>query len=58
MPDLSSAKVAGLDKDLGLTSQQYATCVAVLFAGYIALQIPSNMIVGKVRLYTCPLIGR
>ncbi|KLT44738.1 MFS general substrate transporter [Cutaneotrichosporon oleaginosum] len=47
--NLSSAKVAGIDKDLGLTTQQYATCVAVLFAGYVALQIPSNMIVGKIK---------
>ncbi|GMK56861.1 hypothetical protein CspeluHIS016_0307010 [Cutaneotrichosporon spelunceum] len=47
--NLSSAFVAGIAKDLGLSSQQYATSVAVLFAGYVALQIPSNMIVGKIK---------
>lgn len=43
-------------KDLHLTTQQYATAVAVLFAGYVALQIPSNMVASKVRLpglYIC-----
>lgn len=39
-----------------LTTQQYNTCVSVLFAGYVALQIPSNMIVGKITrpgIYIC-----
>lgn len=48
--NLSSAKIAGLTDDLGLTAQQYGTCVAVLFAGYISLQIPSNMIASKVGI--------
>ncbi|KAL1406413.1 hypothetical protein Q8F55_008112 [Vanrija albida] len=54
--NLSSAKIAGIATDLHMTTQQYATAVAVLFAGYVALQIPSNMIASKVRLpglYIC-----
>ncbi|WOO83942.1 putative transporterc [Vanrija pseudolonga] len=58
--NLSSAKIAGISKSLHLTTQQYATAVAVLFAGYVALQIPSNMIASKVRLpglYICVNAG-
>lgn len=31
-----------------MTAQQFSTCVAVLFAGYVALQIPSNMVANRV----------
>lgn len=47
--NIASAKIAGIDKDLGLSAVQYQTAVAILFAGYVALQIPSNMIVAKIK---------
>jgi MFS family permease len=34
---------------LGLVGEQFNTCISVLFAGYIALQIPSNLILTRVR---------
>jgi MFS family permease len=48
--------LAGIDVDLGLSPVQYQTAVAILFAGYVSLQIPSNMIVSKIKwpgLYIC-----
>ncbi|WVR00120.1 hypothetical protein IAU59_007262 [Kwoniella sp. CBS 9459] len=54
--NISSAKLAGIMEDIGLTTQQYNTCVAVLFAGYVSLQIPSNMIASKIAypgIYIC-----
>ena len=51
--NIASAKIAGIDKDLGLSAVQYQTAVAILFAGYVALQIPSNMIVAKIKWYVC-----
>ncbi|WVR07590.1 hypothetical protein IAU60_004632 [Kwoniella sp. DSM 27419] len=54
--NISSAKIAGIQKDIGLTVSQYNTCVAVLFAGYVALQVPSNMVASKVKypgIYIC-----
>lgn len=46
---LPNAALQGLEKDLGLVDQQYNTAISVLFAGYIGLQIPSNMLLTRVR---------
>lgn len=35
--------------DLGLTTTQYNTCVAVLFAGYVSLQVFSNIFASKIN---------
>lgn len=48
--NIASAKLAGITTDLGLSTTQYNTCVAVLFAGYVALQIPSNMLASKISI--------
>jgi len=47
--NIASAKIAGIQKDLNLSAKDYSTAVAVLFAGYIGLQIPSNMIASKIK---------
>ncbi|EOD45386.1 putative mfs transporter protein [Neofusicoccum parvum UCRNP2] len=44
-----NGKLNGLSKDLGLHGTQYNTCVSILFVGYLAGQIPSNMILNRVR---------
>ncbi|OBR05506.1 MFS transporter [Colletotrichum higginsianum IMI 349063] len=44
-----NARLNGLEKDLGLVGTQYNTCVSILFVGYICGQIPSNMILSRVR---------
>jgi MFS family permease len=54
--NVSTAKIGGLTVDLNMSESQFATCVAVLFAGYISLQVPSNMMAGRVSkpsLYIC-----
>ncbi|KAM5354770.1 hypothetical protein ACJ41O_001416 [Fusarium nematophilum] len=44
-----NARLNGLEEDLGLEGTQYNTCVSILFVGYISGQIPSNMILNRVR---------
>ncbi|KAI9632058.1 putative nicotinamide mononucleotide permease [Dioszegia hungarica] len=54
--NIASAKLAFIDVQLGMSAVQYQTAVAILFAGYVALQIPSNMIVSKIKwpgIYIC-----
>ncbi|ODN99098.1 hypothetical protein I350_07253 [Cryptococcus amylolentus CBS 6273] len=54
--NISSAKIAGIMDSLSLTTTQYNTCVAVLFAGYVSLQIFSNILASKIKypgIYIC-----
>lgn len=46
---LPNARIQGIEKSLGLVGDQYNTAISVLFAGYIALQVPSNMLLTRVR---------
>lgn len=46
---LANARIQGIEKSLHLHGTQFNTAISVLFAGYLALQIPSNMIITKVR---------
>ncbi|KAF9691983.1 hypothetical protein EKO04_010042 [Ascochyta lentis] len=46
---LVNAKLNSLDEDLGLRGTQYNTLISILFVGYIAGQIPSNMVLSRVR---------
>lgn len=46
---LALARVQGVDVDLGLVNNQFNTAISVFFAGYIVGQIPSNLILPKVR---------
>ncbi|CAK7238089.1 hypothetical protein SEUCBS140593_010316 [Sporothrix eucalyptigena] len=46
--NISAAKLANITTELHLSSTQYQTCVSILFVGYILLQVPSNMILGKI----------
>jgi hypothetical protein len=41
--NISAAKVTGITHSLNITSTQYATAVAILFAGYVLMQLPSNI---------------
>ncbi|WWC91810.1 uncharacterized protein L201_006757 [Kwoniella dendrophila CBS 6074] len=54
--NISSAKIAGINKDLHLSTTDYNTAVSVLFAGYVSLQVPSNMLASKISfpgVYIC-----
>lgn len=46
---LASARVQGLEKDLGLEGNQFNIAISILFVGYILGQIPSNLILSRVR---------
>ncbi|RAL01117.1 MFS general substrate transporter [Aspergillus ibericus CBS 121593] len=45
--NIAAAKLAGLQKDLNLTGDEYQVCVSILFVGYLLMQVPSNMILNK-----------
>lgn len=45
--NIASARLGGLEKDLGLVGNQYQTCISILFVGYILMQIPANMFLNK-----------
>ncbi|KAK9784537.1 hypothetical protein SCARD494_12792 [Seiridium cardinale] len=53
--NIASAKIVGLTDTLGLTNDQYNTCLLMFYVGYCITQVPSNMIIGKVRpsYYIC-----
>jgi sugar phosphate permease len=46
---IALAKINGIQEDLNLSGSQYQTCVSILFVGYILGQIPSNMLLTRVR---------
>ncbi|KAG9705521.1 hypothetical protein KCU73_g17890, partial [Aureobasidium melanogenum] len=46
--NIASARLAGLETDLALTSSQYETSVSILFVGYLLMQIPSNLFLNKI----------
>ncbi len=46
---LPNARVQGIETHLGLTGDQFNICISTLFAGYLALQIPSNLLLTRVR---------
>lgn len=47
--NIGNAKAGGLEEDFRLTSTQYSIIVLVFFTSYIVCEVPSNMILGRVR---------
>ncbi|KAG1742533.1 major facilitator superfamily domain-containing protein [Suillus lakei] len=45
---VTAAKLQGLDQDLGLTTVQYESILAILYVTYCPAQIPSNMILSYI----------
>jgi len=59
--NIASARLAGLEDDLGLVGNQYQVSVSILFVGYLLMQVPSNLLlnkIGKPSLYlsTCMVV--
>jgi len=48
--NIASARLAGLETDLALTSSQYETSVSILFVGYLLMQSKSDL---DDTLYVC-----
>jgi MFS family permease len=44
-----NAKTGGMGADFGLTSNQYSVVVLIFFVSYMVFEIPSNMILNRVR---------
>jgi len=47
--NIANASVFGLQKDLKLTGTQYNTALTIFFVPYIAFEIPSNIILKKLK---------
>ncbi|KAB8257391.1 major facilitator superfamily domain-containing protein [Aspergillus pseudonomiae] len=47
--NIANARLGGLQEDLGLSDTQYQTAVAIMFVGYLLGQVPSNIILTRVR---------
>ncbi|KAI1134204.1 high-affinity nicotinic acid transporter [Hypoxylon sp. FL0543] len=47
--NIGNARLDSLESDLGLVGLQYNDCLAVLFPFYIAAEIPSNMMMKRIR---------
>ncbi|KAJ8518425.1 hypothetical protein ONZ45_g4493 [Pleurotus djamor] len=45
---ITTARLQGMEQDLGITDVQYATVIAILFVSYCPAQIPSNMLLNVV----------
>lgn len=57
----AAARLRGFETDLHLQGQEFATLLSILYVGYIAMQVPSNMFldhIGKPSLYlpTCMIV--
>jgi MFS family permease len=54
--NFANARLKGLEHDLHLSDVQYQTCISILLVGYVACQIPSNMLLNSIsspRSYLC-----
>ncbi|CAG8007548.1 unnamed protein product [Penicillium salamii] len=47
--NIASSKLNDIEKEMKLTGDDYNTAISVLNAGYMVMQIPSNMILTRVR---------
>ncbi|MBW0483532.1 hypothetical protein O181_023247 [Austropuccinia psidii MF-1] len=47
--NIANARIGGLESDLMLSSTDYSTVVAIFFIGYLLAEIPSNMIIARLR---------
>ncbi|XHG07690.1 hypothetical protein AWENTII_010825 [Aspergillus wentii] len=47
--NIANAKIAGLPQTLGITNTQYNTSLMIFYVGYVITQLPSNVIITKVK---------
>ncbi|EAQ91529.1 hypothetical protein CHGG_03464 [Chaetomium globosum CBS 148.51] len=47
--NIGNAKIEGLQEDLGLTDDQYNWCLTAFFFTYAAFEVPSNLMLKRVR---------
>lgn len=46
--NMAAARLKGLQDDLKLDNNQYATCLSILYVGYILMQVPSNIFINRI----------
>ncbi|KAK3938129.1 putative tartrate transporter protein [Diplogelasinospora grovesii] len=46
--NIAAARLKGLQDDLKLDNTQYATCLSILYVGYILMQVPSNIFINNI----------
>jgi MFS family permease len=46
--NIAAARLGGLQEDLNINDQEYATCLSILYVGYILMQVPSNMFINRI----------
>lgn len=47
--NIGNARLYGLEEDLGLSPNQYQTAVSILFVTYLLSEVPSNLVLKKIR---------
>ncbi|KAJ5824796.1 Major facilitator superfamily domain general substrate transporter [Penicillium robsamsonii] len=47
--NIGNARLYGLEEDLGLVGNQYQVCVSILFVTYCFFEVPSNLVLKKLR---------
>ncbi|KAL6416033.1 uncharacterized protein AUP68_00242 [Ilyonectria robusta] len=47
--NIANANAAGLSEDLGLTDNEYSLFIWVFFVGYFVFEVPSNLVMIKIR---------
>lgn len=47
--NIAAARLKGLQEDLDLDYSQYATCLSILYVGYILMQVPSNILINRIQ---------
>lgn len=58
--NFANARLSGLEADLGLSDVEYQTCISILLVGYVAMQVPSNMILTAIKKpswYLCSCVA-
>lgn len=53
---IALARLDNLEDELGISDSQYATCVSILFVGYIAMQVPSSTLIFVTPCSSTPLL--
>ncbi|KAJ5288891.1 hypothetical protein N7478_001921 [Penicillium angulare] len=47
--NLSQARLGSLEKDLGMEGTDYNLATSILFVGYLLMQLPSNLVLTRIR---------
>ncbi|KAL3470564.1 major facilitator superfamily domain-containing protein [Aspergillus californicus] len=47
--NMAAARLKGLQADLDMNYSEYATCLSILYVGYILMQVPSNMFINTIQ---------